>query len=261
MHAVVGRDRRSGGNVLTTFGMSSVETAAPERDRLVVAFFGAAALSIALYFLRPWGRFALYPFALLSTWAHEMGHGLTAILMGGDFLRLELYPSLGGQASHTAGGFFGRPLVSIGGLLGPAVAGAFVIVQGAKSERSAGLVLGALVAALALSTVIWIRTLFGFFAIGLISVALGALAAKGPRFPKLIVTQFIGIQFCLGSLADIDYMFTKSFTRNGRVMFSDTQRIAEHWLLPYWVWGSLIAAASIALLLAAFYFAWMRPES
>jgi hypothetical protein len=187
-----------------------------------------------------------------------MGHGLTAVAMGGKFLRLELYPNLGGLAWHTASGFLAGPMVSTGGLLGPAIAGALTITQGARSERAARLLLGGLVLALALSTVVWIRTLFGVAAIGVTSLALGLLAAKGPAFLKLIVTQFIGIQLCLGSLADIDYMFTESFVRDGQVRLSDTQRIAEHWLLPYWVWGALIAAASIALLITALYYAWVR---
>ena len=36
------------------------------------------------------GRFILYPFTILGTWFHEMGHGVTAMLMGGSFEQLEI---------------------------------------------------------------------------------------------------------------------------------------------------------------------------
>ena len=73
------------------------------RDRLIAAFLLAALVSAGLHFAQPWGRYVLYPFALLATWAHEMGHGLAALLFGGSFHELDLYPDLGGQALHTAG--------------------------------------------------------------------------------------------------------------------------------------------------------------
>lgn len=242
--------------------MNTPATARPAksgRDRLMSAFLLAALVSIALHFIQPWGRYALYPFALLATWAHEMGHGLAAIVLGGSFSRLELYSDLGGVAFHTAGGFFARPLVSMAGLLGPAVAGGGVIVLGARSERVARSVITVLALAVAISVIIWIRGIFGIVAMSLIAVVLGLLAARGGEMVKLFTTQFIGIQFCLGSLSDFDYMFTPGFTRDGHAMVSDTGAIAQSWLLPYWFWGGLVAALSILILVTAFYRAWVRP--
>ena len=37
-------------------------------------------LILALQGLVPYGGYLLYPFTLLSTWVHEMGHGVTALL-------------------------------------------------------------------------------------------------------------------------------------------------------------------------------------
>lgn len=239
------------------------QRASRSRGRLVGAFWVAAAASVALHQV-PHGRYALYPFALLSTWAHEMGHGLTALLLGGGFTELRLYASLGGTAYHTGGGGLAGPLISAGGLLGPALAGAVVIVAGARSERTARAVLVALGAALALSVALWIRTLFGASAIALLAVAVLGVAFKSPPFVGLVLTQLLGIQFCLGSLSSTDYMFTRTFERGGQVLNSDTQNIAEQLLLPYWFWGGLIAALSVAILGAAFWLAWLsedeRPE-
>lgn len=237
------------------------EPAAHGRQRLKGAFLAAAAVSLLLN-LVPFGRYALYPFGLLATWAHEMGHGLTALCLGGEFRQLVLFSNLGGYATHTATGFLRSPLVAMGGLLGPAVAGAAVIVCSARSERAARLTLGLVVGAIALSVLVWIRPLFGFGFVGmlLIAVALGAVALKGHEVLELFMTQLIGIQLCLGSLSSFDYMFTRDFMRDGQRLESDTQAIANHWLLPYWLWGALIAAASLAILLGAFYLAWVRPE-
>ena len=44
-------------------------------------------------------------------------------------------------------------------------------------------------------------------------------------------------------------------------MISDTQAIAQQLLLPYWVWGALIAAASLLILAVSFWLAWVRPSS
>lgn len=229
-----------------------------DRKRLVKAFWAAVAISVLCNVLQPWGRYALYPFALLGTWAHEMGHGLTALLLGGSFEKLVLFSDLGGYASHTALGFFRRPLVSMGGLLGPSIVGGGLIVLGARSEKTARLALWLLVAALGLSVVIWIRSLFGVVAISAVAVVLAGVALKGGVFAELFMTQLIGIQLCLALVSDVNYMFTKSFQRGGETLLSDTGQIAEHWLLPYWVWGGLIAATSFAILLSAFYVAWIR---
>jgi hypothetical protein len=235
-----------------------------DRRRLIMAFWGAAVLSLVLHFAQPYGRYLLYPFAFLSTWAHELGHGLTALLCGGEFRELVLFPNLGGYARHTATGFIARPLVSAGGLLGPAIVGGMLIVLGSRSERVAKAALGVLAGAVLLSLALWIRPANGDGLIGVglaagIGVALVALALKGNAFLKLFVLQLLGIQFCLGSLSDFDYMFTKGFMRDGALRNSDTQNIAESLLLPYWFWGGLIAAASVLILIAAFYVAWIRP--
>ena len=71
--------------------------------------------------------------------------------------------------------------------------------------------------------------------------------------------QLCGIQLCMGGLGDFDYMFSKGFQRGGEWHASDTQTMAEVWLLPYWVWGGLIAAASVLIMVCAFYVAWIRP--
>lgn len=231
---------------------------APGRDRLVLAFVGAVVLSLGLSFV-PYGRHALYPFALIATWAHEMGHGLTALLVGGSFEHLELYSDLGGVAFTRRPDGLRAAAVSAGGLLGPALLGGLVVILGAR-EATARRVLIALGGALALSLVIWVRNPFGMLGVALLAAGVLALARWGGEAPRLVVTQMVGIQLCLGSLGSFDYMFTREFERGGKVMASDTQAIAQQLLLPYWLWGALIAATSLLILAAAFWVAWIRPS-
>ena len=86
-----------------------------------------------------------YPFMLLGTWFHEMGHGLTAILVGGDFKYLEIYQNGGGVAYSTVTNkIFSIPtasaLTAAGGLLGPAFAGAVSAFARTVSSALAGAV-------------------------------------------------------------------------------------------------------------------------
>ena len=75
----------------------------------------------------------------------------------------------------------------------------------------------------------------------------------------MLLAGFIGVQFCLASWGDRHYMFTKNFTRDGEILNSDTQNIAEELFLPYWFWGGLILGMSILVMTYAFWRAWVRP--
>ena len=238
----------------------AVTAAAPvrvnDRRRLVLAFWAAAGLSVLLPGL-PFGRMALYPFALLATWAHEMGHGLTALMVGGEFERLLLFADLGGVAySARPDNVVAPVLISAGGLLGPALAGGLVVVLGARA-RASRLVLGGLAAALLASAGDWVRNPFGIAAVLGLGLGCAGMAIYGSEVARQVATQLIGIQLCLGSLSDFDYMFTREFVRDGQVRISDTQAIADQLFLPYWFWGALIAALSLVILAVAFRLAWV----
>jgi len=66
----------------------------------------------------------LFPLRLYVSLIHEMGHGLTAILTGGQFIRFEVFPNGAGLA-YTAGG--SRFLVPQMGYLGAALFGAILL--------------------------------------------------------------------------------------------------------------------------------------
>ena len=225
---------------------------------LIRVFWAAVAISLIVPRI-PYGRLLLYPFALLSTWAHELGHGLTALAVGGSFRRLEVHRNLDGLAYSGGLGRLGRAVVAAGGLLAPAMAGGAFIVLGSK-QSTAPWILAGLAAAVLASVVLFVRNAFGWIALGLTGLALVPLAWRAPELARIFVAQLVGIQFCVASLGSLDYMFTKSFRRlDGTQTDSDTQTIASVLLLPYWFWGALIAAVSFAILSGSFYLAWIRP--
>lgn len=226
--------------------------------QLIRAFWAAVGLSLILPRL-PYGRSVLYPFALLSTWAHEMGHGVTALVAGGKFKRLEVHRNLDGLAYSSGVGRLGRAVVAAGGLLAPAVAGGLIILLGAR-ESTAPWVLAGLAAAVLVSVVLFVRNRFGLVALGLVGLALVPVAWRAPEVARIFVAQLIGIQFCVASWGSLNYMFTKNFYRSdGTLTDSDTQTIANVLLLPYWFWGGIIAGVSMAILAASFYLAWIAP--
>lgn len=224
----------------------------------LLGFFAAAVIASVVLPLIPYGRYLLYPFALLGTWAHEMGHGLIAMLLGGSFEKLEVYQSLGGVAYYRGLGDLESVLVATAGLLGPAILGAIVIVFGAR-PGVARRVLAVLGVAVLLSVLLFVRNVFGVVSLGLIGAALVGIGFVGAARLRVALAQLIGIQFCLASFGTLDYMFTSTFVRDGVTVDSDTQSIAEVLFLPYWFWGGLIAALSFLIMGFAIFRAWIRP--
>lgn len=236
---------------------SSAES--PGRERLVLAFGLAVVISIVIG-LVPYARTIIYPFALFATWAHELGHGIGGLITGNDFVDMELYRSLGGQARIAGADGFEQVIVSSLGLIGPALLGAIVMIAGSR-ERTAPYVLAALSAIVMLSTLLWIgpiRNSFGFYSMFGIGAVLGAAARFAPPTARIILSQLLAIQLALSAWSTRDYLFIKGFERNG-FQNSDTQNIAEELFLPYWFWGGLLGGLSIVILGWAFWIAWIRP--
>ena len=231
-------------------------TEGPGRERLMMAFGLAIVISIVIG-LVPYARTIIYPFALFATWAHEMGHGIGGIITGNEFVDLELYRSLGGQARIAGADGISQVIVSSLGLIGPAVLGAIVMIAGSR-ERTAPYVLVALSIIVVLSTFLWVRNMFGFISMLAIGAVLGLAARFAPPTGRIILTQLLAIQLALSAWSTRDYLFIKGFERDG-FQNSDTQNIAEELFLPYWFWGGLLGGLSLVIIGWAFWTAWIRP--
>lgn len=229
------------------------------RPQLLRVFGAAVAISVVLG-LVPGGGYVIYPFRLFATWAHEMGHGVGAILTGNDFDRLELYRDLGGVAFIGGADGVSQVIVSSLGLVGPAILGALVMIAGSRPS-SARYVLGALTAAVVISLVFFVRNTFGFVSMTAIAVVFALAARFASPLMRVALTQLVAVQLALSAWSSRDYLFISGFDRDGRRFDSDTQNIADEWFLPYWFWGALLGGLSIAILAVAFWVAWLRPTA
>lgn len=205
----------------------------------------------------PLGNYLLYPFTILTTWFHEMGHGLAALTLGWEFERLVLLPDGSGYAesySPADPSAFATAFVSLGGPLGPSMIGAALIAATRRHElwRPALYLLAGIIL---ISTLIWVRSVVGFLILPLIAAALVGIALKARAGLVRFAVQFLGVLGALSMLRDWHYLFSYSAVIGGRPMLSDTGALEEALWLPYWLWAMLIIAISGAMVGAALKYA------
>lgn len=230
-----------------------------EHRQRVAVLAGIAVASIVLW-QTALGSLLLYPFTILATWFHEMGHGIAAMLTGRGFERLLIFSDGSGVAEslRPADGFgLTDAVVAASGPLGPAIAGALLIVS-SRSPTATRNALAILGAALILSTLIWVRSLTGWLVLPALGLAIVLLALRGPPSWRDFVIQLLGVQACISVWRQFDYIFSPGGSVGGQLQRSDTSAIADALLLPYWFWGATISAAILALLWWSFRFAFRR---
>ena len=219
---------------------------APASVSPAAALIVAALLIWGLQHFVPYGRLILYPFTLLSTWVHEMGHGLTACLVGGRFDHLEIYANASGLAYFTAAPGARLALVAAGGLLAPPLVGMLLLVLGRRAARP---LLAALALTMVASLLLWVRTPVGWLTVGglalLCAVASRLLAASG----RLFFVQLLGLLLGLDTVTRADYLFVSSARIGGQLHPSDVAGIASTLGGPSALWGVLLAGLSAVLLL------------
>ena len=210
----------------------------------------------------PFGSTALYPLTLFTTWVHEMGHGLTALVMGGRFDSLEIYRNAGGLAHCYAAAGWREAMVGAGGLLAPPILGAAIIAF-VHGPRRARILLGVLAAALVLSVIVYVRSAAGVVAMPIVAIALGWSAWRGfAENPerRVVLAQVLGVLLALDTLTRmISYAFTTSVNVDGKPSASDITIITDNAGGSYIMWGMVITAIAVGLLALAAWWAWRRP--
>jgi hypothetical protein len=233
--------------------------AGQDKKERVTLLLGMALVSILLW-QTTLGSYLLYPFTILATWFHEMGHGIAAMITGREFERLEIYSDGSGVALSLgpADGYrLTDALIAASGPLGPAIAGALLIIS-SRSPTATRNALAVLGVALILSTLIWVRSLTGWLVLPALGLAMIGLTLRGSLPWQSFVIQFLGVQACISVWQQFDYLFSDGGTIGGQLQRSDTGAIADVLLLPYWFWGAGISAAILALLWSSFRLAFRR---
>ncbi len=194
----------------------------------------------------PFGNLLIWPFVILTTWFHEMGHGLAALLTGNAFDELVIYANGSGYASSRTAldsGGLDRAVIAMGGPLGPSVMGALLILA-SSARKYWQPALYALAGALVLSTVIWVRSGVGWLVLPALGAGLGLIAWRAGRGVQLFTLQFLGVLAALSMFQDMDYLFSETAMVGGQPMLSDTGAIEAELLLPHWVWAAVIMGVS-----------------
>jgi Peptidase M50B-like len=227
-------------------------------DRMGLNCLIAASIATALLWQVPGGDYILYPFTILATWFHEIAHGLMALLLGGDFQKLEIFGNGSGVATYAVPYNWDpirRALVAAAGPMGPPLAGAALILA-SRSFRTASLSLKILGGFLLISTLIWVRSLFGIIAIPILGIAILTIGLQGTRWIQGFAIQFLGVQACISTYHQLDYLFSNNA---GSLGLSDTAQIQQQLFLPYWFWGGLMAFASLIILVQSLRIAYYKP--
>ena len=228
--------------------MHDLDTPGDHRKRATL-LIGIGLMSIAAWQF-PEGRLALYPFTILATWFHEMGHGLAALLAGSRFDHLVVFSDGSGYASILRPGDGLRvtdAVIAASGPLGPAVAGSLLIVA-SRTPRRSGRALTVLGAALALSAAIWVRSVVGLLVLPLLGIGILAIAAYAKPAWQRLAVQVLGVEACISVWRQFDYLFSAGGYVGGRAARSDTAAIADALILPYWFWGAAVSVGIVTLL-------------
>lgn len=207
----------------------------------------------------PHGRVALYPLVLFATWVHEMGHGLAALLVGGEFSRLDIYADASGLAHIRVPMGPSSGVTAAAGLLAPPLLGGVMLAVARGPRRARGL-LFALAAALGLSLALWIRGPVGMAVAA--GVSLGFLVSSRVSSDRvaMVIAQLLGLLLGLDAVRRADYLFTPSARIGGEVMTSDVSAVAASWGGSYLAWGALIAAVGATVFALGLWAAWHEPR-
>lgn len=216
----------------------------------------AGAVSLVIGVFVPFGGVILYPFTLLATWVHEMGHGLVSLALGGSFESLEIFANASGLAHtrHAKGAV--DALVCLGGLLAPPVVGAAILVTARGPRRAQAILLGLSIAML-VSLAVWVRSAAGFIAIPLVATVTIAFVRYGSPRERLFFAQFLGLRLALDTMGrGMDYLFTSSVTVGGQARASDIMRVAEGFGGPRFMWSVVVSSICVTFVAIGLIGAW-----
>lgn len=219
----------------------------------------AAALSLGLYLLAwfwPPAAWLARPLVWLATLFHELGHGLAALLLGGELLELAVYADGSGVARHR-GAYSGleRAAIAAAGPLGPPLA-ALALFSSLRHPLLARTLIAALSILLALALLLWVRNLFGFVFVGAVTATLVALALRADERGLQLTCGFLGLQMCLSTFAQMDYLFSAGAETGAGTLPSDTAQIAMALGFGHLFWGALLGLLALGITALGLWLAW-----
>src|SRR5690606_25669722 len=95
-----------------------------------------------------------------------------------------------------------------------------------------------------------VRNVFGFVFVGLLVLILGVVLRFGNAWWARFSLVFLAVNLAVSVFTRGDYLFTDTAHTGAGTMPSDVARMSEALFLPYWVWGVICGAISVAALVA-----------
>jgi hypothetical protein len=233
---------------------------APTQARAQERALVIALLASLLLWSLPFGGFVLYPFKLLTTWVHEMWHGIMMMLTGAGFDRLELYRDTSGLARPLRGvGGAALAAVASAGYMGAGLLGAFLLVVSQRWHR-VRTVLVVLAAALGLSLLLWVSNDFGQGVVAIGAIVFCVIARFAPRRVSFFLVNFMAAQICINAVLDIRILFRPVLVMDGKVVtISDALTMAAATFGPPWMWAGFWMIWSFLCFYAALRLTYLRP--
>jgi hypothetical protein len=220
------------------------------------SLIAAAIVILLLKQFLPFSGVLFYPFTLLSTWVHEMGHGIAALLVGGNFDHLDINWNASGLADIRGVADFSAEegIVAAAGLLAPPVVGALFLAL-ARGPKRVKILLWILSVLLFASLCLWVRSVIGWIAMCVMVSVLAFLNIRWTDARRMVLAKFIGILFALDTLSRLDYLFT-STVGNGK---SDIQRVSDGWGGVNFLWGVTFTVISAGFVVLGAWLSWRKP--
>lgn len=201
----------------------------------------------------------LYPFRFYVTSVHELGHGLTALATGGQFLAYEVHESGAGVAT-TSGGL--RWLIIPAGYVGTALFGAilFWLTNRTRFTRFIAVMLGVF---FGLVTALFARSTTAWLAGGLTAAFLVLLGWKANQAITTFVLNVLAILTGLNAFLDLwgllHSLDSRVVTALGGVPNDAYSMAQEVGLLPAAGWAMVWILIAAVLLGTSLYFTFWRP--
>src|SRR5262249_29002847 len=189
----------------------------------------------------PWGRLALYPFTLFTTWVHECSHAVMAGILGGSVSSIVIQPDTSGLTrSPMPASTLAQGLVASAGYLGASLVGCCLITA-SRVQRRAKPILWGIGAFMLFTLIFWIRNLFGALVVLAWAVLLALARQRTGGRLAIFLRSVLALQVALNAVFDIRMLFLV----HGR---SDADTMARLFGPPAWIWAGLWMAASVAML-------------
>lgn len=199
-----------------------------------------------------WDWKFLYPIKVFVVLLHELGHGLAAVLTGGEIAKIELSSNLGGVCWSRGGS---RLVILPAGYLGSMLFGGLILVAAARTrfDRFISMGIGGVVI---LVTAAYVRTTFGLVFGLLFGVVMILVGKFLPEKVNDTLLKFLGLTSTMYAIIDI-----KEDLISRTVPGSDAYAMSEILPLPPVFWGVLWILIAVVVSGFLLYFASRGEEA